>query len=330
MSRPLRIEMADGIYHVTSRGLEKHNIVRDDRDRRRWHELLDIVATRHSWRVLAWALMGNHFHLFVRTPNPNLSAGMHDLNSGYVSWFNKRHDRCGPLVQGRFHGVLVERNYHYWELSRYIHLNPVRAGLADRPETYPWGSCRFYFGERGAPTWLAWEEVLSGHGAVLREARREYWRFLSEGLSHKLSNPLTDALASAVYGSASFVEKVRAWLSPSPAHKEKPTARRLAKHAEIKDVEDVVCSQFGVQRDTLARKHDRGNEARSAAIYLCRKLTGARLAEVAARFGGMTESAVSRTVARVAQKRQSDRRVDALLHKCEDALASTAISNVKT
>jgi REP element-mobilizing transposase RayT len=321
MSRPLRIEIADGVYHVTSRGLQRLDIVRDDRDRRRWLEQLDVVATRHSWRVLAWALMSNHFHLFLRTPHPNLSAGMHDLNAGYVSWFNTRHARCGPLLQGRFHAVLVERDYHYWELSRYVHLNPVRANMADRPEAYPWGSCRHYFAERGAPAWLAWNEVLAGHGVALRQARNDYMRFLMEGLSRKISDPLDGAVASAVYGTVSFVDKVRSWLDDRIPDREVPAARELAKRIGVEEIQRVVCSEFGAQRDALTRKRDRYNEARSAAIYLSRKLTSTPLAEVGAQFGGITQSAVSQMTAQVSAKRQEDRRFDALLRKCEDALS---------
>lgn len=317
--------MPDGVYHVTSRGLERREIVRDDRDRRKWLEMLDIAATRHSWRVLAWILMNNHFHLFLRTPRPNLSSGMHDLNSGYVSCFNRRHGRCGPLLQGRFHAVLVERDYHYWELSRYIHLNPIRAGLADRPESFVWGSCRFYFNERGAPNWLAWDEVLSGHGASVKEARREYWRFLTEGAAGKLSNPLDNALASTLYGSQAFVERLRSWLTGRPSNKEVPVSRELRKSAGIEEIEAVVCEKFGVSRDALMRKRRWRNEARLAAVYLSRKITWAPVGEVGSRFGGVTGSAVSRIVARAMAQRQTDRRFELLLRRCEAALSAATM-----
>lgn len=313
--------MPDGIYHVTSRGLERRDIVRDDRDRRKWAALLDVAATRHGWRILAWVLMNNHFHLFLRTPKPNLSSGMHDLNSGYVSCFNRRHGRNGPLLRGRFHAVLVERDYHYWELSRYIHLNPVRAGLADRPESFVWGSCRFYFHERGAPTWLAWDEVLSAHGASLREARGEYWRFLAEGASSKLSNPLDSAMASVLYGSQAFVERVRSWLTSRPPTKETPAPRKLRKRVGIDEIEATVCRKFGVSADTLRQKHKWHNEALLAVMYLSRKLTTTPVAELGTRFGGVKSPAVSSMVGRAAAKRQSDKRFGGLLKRCEMALS---------
>ena len=91
MSRALRIEIENGLYHVTSRGWEKRVVVDDHRDREQWFKLFDRVVRRFVWRVYAWVLMGNHFHLFLQTPEPNLSAGMHDLNSGYATWFNRRY-----------------------------------------------------------------------------------------------------------------------------------------------------------------------------------------------------------------------------------------------
>ncbi len=141
MARPLRISVPGGTYHVTSRGLERRSIVSDDVDCQQWTDLLGRVASRRNWRLYAWALMNNHYHLFLRVPHADLSQGMHDLNSAYVSVYNRRHQRCGPLLQGRFKGILVQNKYHYWELSRYVHLNPVRAGLAIFPEKYPWSSC---------------------------------------------------------------------------------------------------------------------------------------------------------------------------------------------
>ena len=112
MARPLRINVPDGIYHVTSRGLERRSIVSDDLDRRQWTDLLGRVASRRNWRFYAWALMNNHYHLFLRVPHADLSEGMHDLNSAYVSVYNRRHRRCGPLLQGRLtwnrYGCIME------------------------------------------------------------------------------------------------------------------------------------------------------------------------------------------------------------------------------
>ena len=181
MARPLRIEMENGLYHVTSRGWERRGIVESDQDREDWLRLFDRVAKRSNWRVFSWVLMSNHFHLFLRTPEPNLSADMHDLNSGYASLFNRRHHRVGSLFQGRFKAILVEDETHAWELSRYVHLNPVRAKMVALPEDYHWRSYRFYRYGRvalDAPAWLDWETVFLEHFHDLRNARRAYQRFV--------------------------------------------------------------------------------------------------------------------------------------------------------
>jgi len=123
-----------------SRGNERRPIVRDDVDRRHRLEWLERAVVGYGWRLHAFVLMSNHDHLFVETPEANLSAGMQFLNGSYTSYFNWRHRRAGHLFQGRFKAQLVEEEGHYTEVSRYIHLNPVRAGLVDRPERWGHGA----------------------------------------------------------------------------------------------------------------------------------------------------------------------------------------------
>ena len=108
MPRSHRLDVANGVHHVTQRGLDRRNIVLDDDDRSHWWRLFERVARRCCWRVFAVALLDNHFHIYLRTPEPNLSDGMRDLDGGYASLFNQLHQREGPLYQGRFKSVLVE------------------------------------------------------------------------------------------------------------------------------------------------------------------------------------------------------------------------------
>ena len=305
--------MADGVYHVTSRGLERRQIVRDDRDRQRWVDLLGEVAERRRWRVLAWVLMDNHFHLFVRTPDADLSAGMHDLNSGYVTGFNRRQNRRGPLYQGRFNAVLVERDYHYWELSRYVHLNPVRAGMVVRPDDHLWGSCRAYLGRDAPPGWLTWQDVLREHGRTLRLARRAYGQFLSARASLTAPNPLMGAVAGTLLGSDRFVARMRTWLQDRLPDREVPAARRLRRAASIDDVVAEVCRVYDVPVDALAQRGRHHNVPRRAAIYLCRQLTGAPIDGIGSRFGGIRGSRVSHIVAHVKQERTRSRTLNRLI-----------------
>jgi len=324
MARPLRIDIPNGLYHVTSRGLERLATVRDDADRGRWTDLLDVVATRRRWRVLAWALMDNHSHLFVRTPDADLSAGMHDLNGSYATGFNRRHGRVGPLLQGRFKAILVETGRHEWELSRYIHLNPVRAGLAGDFESYRWSSCRCYFRASLAPEWLAWEEVLSLHGRTVRTARRAYRAFLEAGLRAGLDSPLRGAVASTLLGSAGFVERMRAWLEGKLPDREVPAARTLRAAATVEAVEAAVCHVFGVASERLWERGRWHNDARLVALYLCRKHTGATISRLGERFGGVTGQAVSRAAHELAARLATERPLSRRVSRCEQALACEA------
>jgi len=292
MARPLRIEMPEGVYHVTSRGLERRAIVRDDVDRGRWLVLLGRVAERRDWRVYAWALMNNHFHLFLRTPHGDLSAGMHDLNSGYVSAFNRRHRRHGPLLQGRFRGILVQRDYHYDELSRYVHLNPVRARVVRRPDAYAWSSCRDYFRGRDVPRWLAWQEVLGQYGRTLRAARRKYREFLMAGVDSPVGSPLSEVVGAALLGSSQFIARMKRQLADRLPDRDVPSARALRAQVSIEDVADAVCRAFDVSPESLTTRGRHHNDARSVSVYLCRQHTRASAETIGRHFGGRSHSTV--------------------------------------
>jgi REP-associated tyrosine transposase len=140
MPRPPRIQLAGGTYHVTSRGNRRQSIYHDDDDRRSFLAMRDRVVVRCGWRVHAYCLMTNHFHLLVETPRPNLSAGMQRLKCEYAAYFNERHSLVGHLFQQRFGSRLIETEEHLLEALSYIAFNPVRAGLCEHPSEWPWSS----------------------------------------------------------------------------------------------------------------------------------------------------------------------------------------------
>lgn len=154
MARPLRIELAGGLYHVTSRGDGQNAIYLDDGDRQGWLRLLGEVCKRFNWRCHAHCLMTNHYHLVVETPDGNLSRGMRQLNGVYTQSFNRRHSRVGHVFQGRYKAILVEKESYLLELARYVVLNPVRAQLVVEAEEWAWSSYRAMIGQAAAPPWL--------------------------------------------------------------------------------------------------------------------------------------------------------------------------------
>jgi putative transposase len=187
MSRPLRIEFPGAIYHVTSRGDRREPIYRDDTDRLTHLAVLEQALDRFDAEVLAYCLMGNHFHLVLHTRQANLSRLMRHLNGVYTQRFNQRHGLVGHLFQGRFKAILVDRDAYLLALCRYVERNPVAAGLVASAAAWPWSSCRAHVGQ--APT-LPWLDSDGLHGYLLgrpvaspadrREARATYARMLEE------------------------------------------------------------------------------------------------------------------------------------------------------
>ena len=315
MARPLRIEIEDGLYHVMSRGLERRSIARDDTDHTRWLNLLGQVCVRREWRVHAFALMPNHFHLFLKTPHADLSAGMHDLNSAYVTGFNRRHARSGPLFQGRFKAILVDHEEYGWALSRYIDLNPVRARLVDDPAAYAWASHRWFAGARGCPEWLTRDEVLAEHGRTLRTARKAYREFVLAAVDSPPPSPLRNAVGG-VLGAKGFVDEVRRRLEGLLPDRNVPDARALRRTLTPADVAAATADVFGVSVDSLRERGRRGNTARDAAVVMTRRLTGLPLRAIGAWFGDLSEPSVSnicRGASASGQQRAKLRKIEAHL-----------------
>lgn len=183
MSRPLRIQFPGGLYHVTARGNGRQPLFTDDTDHRRFLSVLGAVVIRYRLLCHAYCLMGNHYHLLLETPDANLSRAMRQLNGVYSQRFNRRHGRTGHLLGGRFHAVVVHRDAHLREVSRYIVLNPVRAGLFDDPAAWRWSSYLATVGEALVPSFLTTEWLLGLSGMTERAgAQHAYGEFVRRGL----------------------------------------------------------------------------------------------------------------------------------------------------
>ena len=174
MARPLRIENAGGLYHVTARGDRREDIYADYEDRLGWLSIFGDVCDRFFWRCHAYCLMTNHYHLVVETPEGKLSHGMRQLNGVYTQAFNRRHRLVRHLFQGRFKAILVERDAYLLELARYVVLNPVRAGMVADAGDWPWSSYRAMVGEDRSPEWLEVDGLLGCFGRDRSSARKRY------------------------------------------------------------------------------------------------------------------------------------------------------------
>jgi hypothetical protein len=247
--------------------------------------------------VFAYVLLDNHFHLFFRLTDRNLSSGMHDFESGYVTLFNRNHNRSGPLFQGRFHDVIVEDESHSLELTRYLHLNPVRAGMTDNPQQYAWSSYRYYLNPHRAPPWLDWKTVLAEISLQESAARVAYKRFVEAGVKQSPDNPLDAAIDGWILGSVEFADGCRE-LIDGGTHSQPCVT--------LDQIMIAVMEAYGVDRNSIERRGRQGNRARDAAILLSRELLAESLDSLAERFGGVSRSAITESARRARERLERD------------------------
>ena len=226
MARPLRIEFPGAVYHVTSRGNARQWIVADDTDRAAFVKHLGAVVERYHWLCHAWCLMDNHYHLLIETPEANLAAGMRTLNGGYTQAFNRRHGRQGHLFQGRYKAILVDREAYLLELSRYVVLNPVRAGMVEDPAEYAWSSYRSTSGQETPPGWLYTDWILSQFAPQRAPAVAAYQAFVEQGLA--MDSPWNALRGQLFLGDESFRQEMETKLAGTEWLQEVPREQRFA------------------------------------------------------------------------------------------------------
>ena len=182
MARPLRIEYAGALYHVTSRGDRREDIYHDDEDRLIWLQVFSQVCSRFNWRCHAWCLMDNHYHILIETIEGNLSQGMRQLNGVYTQKSNRKHSRVGHVFQGRYKAIVVQKDSYLLELVRYIVLNPVLAKMVNGLNDWPWSSYSSMVGESESPEWLEADWILSTFAEKRQVAIAKYIDFVRAGI----------------------------------------------------------------------------------------------------------------------------------------------------
>ncbi len=238
MTRPLRIELAGGLYHVTSRGDRREDVYLNDADRLYWLTLLGAVCRRFNWRCHAWCQMTNHYHLVVETPEANLAQGMRQLNGVYTQHINRQHRRVGHVFQGRYKAILVERDAYLLELARYVVLNPVRAGMVAAPGDWPWSSWPAMVGSQAAPDWLDTGWLLGQFPGPIEDARRAYIDFVRAGIGLP---GLWQSLSGQIYlGSEDFIREAQAAVAEALDHPEIPRTQRRPPARPLESYRDTA------------------------------------------------------------------------------------------
>ena len=284
MARPLRIEYPGALYHVTSRGNARAKIYVDEVDQKTFLDVLDFVVKRFNWLCHAYCLMGNHYHLLIETPDANLSRGMRQLNGIYTQKFNWKRHRSGHLLQGRYKAILVDKDEYLLELSRYLMLNPVRAGLAESPEDYAWSSYRATVGKTEAPEFLTTDWLLARFDEKKTKAQRQFAHFVKAGMKIKKS-PWT-ALKGQIYlGDESFVEILLQHISENKDNlREVPKKQRHAGRPKLSEL-------FG-------GKAKSNKKERNLSVYKAHVKRGYKLQEIAD-YLDMHYASISRIVVKV-------------------------------
>ena len=234
MARPLRLEFTGALYHITSRGDRHEDIYEDDADRKAFTSVLGNVCKSYNWVCHAYCLMSNHYHLLIETPDANLSRGMRQLNGVYTQAFNRAHGQAGHVFQGRYKAILVEKDSYLLELSRYIVLNPVRAGMVASAKDWPWSSYRATVGEVKRPHYLNVDWLLAVFAKRKSVAIYRYKKFVEEGKG--LPSPWGLVRKQIYLGSEQFVEKMQLFvdgdkqLDEIPASQRRPVPKALSEY----------------------------------------------------------------------------------------------------
>ena len=267
MTRPLRIEYAGAVYHVTSRGNGRKPIFRDDEDRVGLLNLLEEVNDRHHWLCYAYCLMDNHYHLVVETPDGNLSKGMRQLNGVYTLRFNKRHDNLGHVFQGRYKAILVQKEGHLLEVCRYVVLNPVRAKAVKSPERWKWSSYRGTVGIEKPHPCLTIDWVLGQFGTKREEAERKYRAFVRDGIDQQTI--WTDVKGQSILGDEDFVDRLIDYVEIYEEIREIPKSQRYVNRPTLKEIfQDIGDKRRTRNRGILDAVERWGYSEREVADYL--------------------------------------------------------------
>jgi REP element-mobilizing transposase RayT len=304
-----------------NRGRGRQTIFPDRADYERFMALLGETCGMWGLRVHAYSLLPNHYHLLVETPHANLSRALRHLNGLYTQRYNRAHLTDGPLFRGRYKAILVAADSYLLQLVRYIHRNPVEAGLVKDPSRHPWTSHRHYLGQGQPPAGLVMEEVLGRFAPTLQPALRQYKAFMSEKVDEQTLGLYARGNLPAIWGTEAFCEEIRARIGNRKLNDEIPQSRQERSRPTLRQIERVVCEGYRVEGAQLYQKR-RGiwNEPRNVAIYLARQRIGYPLKEIGARWGGLKYSSISSMVYAMKQRIEKDHGVRARVDEIEKAL----------
>jgi putative transposase len=307
MARPVRIEYEGAVYHVTARGNERKNIFFSKTDYVKFLQYLTEAKRKFNSNLLCYVLMSNHYHLIIETPDANLSRAMHYINGSYTTYINAKRKRSGHLFQGRYKAIIVDRDNYLLELSRYIHLNPVRAGMVKKPEEYSYSSYSAYISKRRNDI-IRKDVVLDLVTRSSGSENRDYQLFVEAAIGQEPDNPMKDVYGGVILGGVKFVKETLKIIKEEYHRKDEVSQRReLRARYLIEEVVKAVSDHLKIsQTDIVTSK---SSELRNIAIYIIKEKTGATNREIGGFFSGLTHSAVAKIYRKMTNDVRGDRKL---------------------
>ena len=319
MSRPLRIEFPGAWYHVMNRGRRSERIFTSPEDYQTYIKVLQEAAELWGIKIAAYCLMSNHYHLLVQTRDANLSRCMRHINGIYTQRFNRRRKTEGQLFRGRYKAILIEEDSHLLEVLRYIHRNPLRAGLVTDIKDFPWSSHHGYLSSAKKWEWIYKEFLMSMVSDKQSRRLAAYKDFVSLNDSEETERFYSLKNVSSVMGGDTFKEWIKDQFQHLCFRKEIPESRLLA--PSIEEVIAKTCEHFHVSKEQIfisRRGHE--NLPRNVALYLVRILTRKTMPEIGKQFEMSNYSTVGSVVERMKQREAKEPDFQKVLEKIKDNL----------
>lgn len=313
MARSLRIQFPGAFYHITCRGNERKSIFLNDDDRRNFLALL--VESLETYHVIlyAYVLMTNHFHLVLQTMRANLSEFMRRFNICYTGKFHYRHGTCGHLYQGRYKAFVIDASNYLLEVSRYVHLNPVRKDKSQSSDyrdrwhkvrRYQWSSLPGYLNEKRAAHWVDYDTVFEMVGG-----RRAYRTFVVDGLIRNIENPFAYTQHQMILGGDDFVARVKSKHLAGGSLRDQPAYRELVTQLIEPDIIMTnVAAACRIKKALLCQRRGAGVE-RGIAAEMLHKYSGLTLKQIGVVLGNIDYGAVHQLCRRLRRRMTNDRDV---------------------
>lgn len=323
MSRPLRIEYPGAWYHIMNRGRRGELIFTGTKDYEGFVDLLHEALDLWQIKISAYCLMSNHYHLLIQTPLGNLSRCMRHINGVYTQRYNRLHGYDGQLFRGRYKAILVEEDSYLLELVRYIHRNPLRAGMVQKLDEYAWSSHHGYLSSAKKWDWIHKDIILSMLSTNKRKARHAYAQFMAQDDSEEISELFAKKKWPSILGSEDFIDWAKATFYDRKINPQIPESLQLA--PDLRSIIKAVCRFYGIEEKELFQaRRGASNEPRNVAIYLSRMLRRDSLLSLSKAFNMTGYSPAGSAIERIRKKMPEDKKLQKRIRAIRQAVIAHA------